>query len=318
MGRAHPRGAMPFQLTELGTLRLLAWLALLGLGVWTLARRPDAAGRAFAFWALVWAGGIQALLTLQSMATDAATQQLLYRADYYAILLASPSFLALLLYAPRRVARANLGLALLLAPALLLALWFATDKARFITETVQGGAYAAPNAGFMQVLYHVVLWSGFSVGMLWLGWKAPSLEPRARASATWLMAGLALFAADRLARTVTWWLRDPTTLPGGVEGAIYTVYTIPVYAVGIAWMVLRDQRVPGGANVGLAALLGLAVGATSLGTFGMAGLGTGIGVLLSALLAPLYGALLAQGVLEAPSDAVVPAKRDRAAVLSEA
>lgn len=319
MARARGAGAMAFQLDPVSALRTVAWGALLLVGLWVFARRPDAAGRAFALWAVVWAGGIQLVLSLQSMATDAATQALLYRAGYYAILLSSSSFLALLAYAPRRAPRANLLAALALAPGLLAAALFALDHRAFITETVQGGAYAAPNAGAMAWLYHVFIWSGFLVGMLWLGWRAPALPPRARHAASWLMAGLAVFAGDRFARTATWWVRDPRTMPGPPEGWVYGFFML-AFGVGVLWMVLRARALRGGANVGLAALLGLAVGATSIATLsvGPGGPVTTIGVVLSALLAPLYGLLMAQGVLDAPGEATVRARKERSAVLSEA
>lgn len=297
-------------------LRLLAWLALLGIGLWTWARRPDAAGRAFAFWAVVWAWGVQGVLSLQAMATDAATQQWLYRVAYYSILFSSSAFLVVLVHAPRRVARARAWLTALLTPPLVAALAFAWAHGAFITESLGVGAYSAANTAPLQVGFPAAVWTGFLAAMLWLGWRAPSLEPRARGSATWMMAGLALFAADRFARTAALWVRDPATLGEAPEGWVYGLFMLG-FGVAVLWMVLRARPIPEGANVTLAALAGAAVGFTAIATFGVAG-GTTVPVLLSALLGPLYGALLAIGVLEAPADSVAYARRGRAAVLTEA
>ncbi|HEV8359606.1 MAG TPA: hypothetical protein VGR28_04025 [Candidatus Thermoplasmatota archaeon] len=310
---------MPFQFALVPGLRAIAWAAALLVGLWVLARRPDAAGRAFAFWALVWAGGVQLLLSLQALATDAATQQVLYRAANYAILFSSSAFLAVLLYAPRPQPRRRVALAALIALPALAALAFAWDHGAFLAETLDGG-YSATNAGAYALAFHPVLWTGFLVGMLWLGWRAPALEGSARASATWLMAGLALFAADRFTRTATWWVREPSTIGPPPDGPIYALYMV-AFGVAVAWMALRARRIPDGANVGLAALVGGAVGATGIITYGLTDpqfAGTTAGVLLSALLAPLYTLLLAGGALDAAgSDAVVHARRQRAAVLSE-
>jgi hypothetical protein len=86
-------------------------------------------------------------------------------------------------------------------------------------------------------------------------------------------------------------------------------------------MALRARGLRGeGGNVALASLLGLAVGATTIVTYGVPQLGGGLtaGVVLSALLGPLYTALLAQGVLAAPATSWVAAREGRAAVLAEA
>ena len=305
---------MPFEFQAVPALRAAAWILLLALALRVLLRRPDAAGRAFAFWAFVWAGGIQLVLSLQVMATDAPTQQVLFRAAYYAILVGTPAFLLLLLYVPRRQSFATPAAAGLLALAALLCITFAGSHGAFLAEAVVDGTYASANAGAMQFLFPVVVWGGFLAGMAWLAWRVPHLEGAARRSATWVMAGLALFAADRFARTAALWVRDPSTLGAPPEGQVYGLFML-AFGVAVVAMALRTRALPDGANVGLAALLGGAVGATAIATFDGA---TTVPVLLSALLAPLYGALIAQGVREAPAEAEVPARAGRAAVLTEA
>jgi hypothetical protein len=299
-------------------LRLLAWILALAIGLATYVKRPDAAGRAFAFWTVVWAGGIQLVLTLQGAATDAGTQLVLYRAAYYATF-CSTAFAAILLYAPARAPRATwAAFALLVAPALA-ALAFAGDHGAFLVEGVQQGNYIPANSPAMTLFYHVVLWTGFSLAMLALAWRAPALPDAQARAATWLMAGLALFAADRFARTWTWWLRDPATLPAGLEGQVYAFFIMGAFGVGISAMLLRARALPG-ADVRIAALVGLVLGGASFLTYGVAALGGGstAGVVVSALLGPAYTWLLARGVLATPTDAVALAQGARAAVLAEA
>lgn len=299
---------MALELQAVPALRAVAWALLVALGLLVWARRPDAAGRAFAFWAFVWGGGIQLVLAAQEMATDLATQQVLYRAAYYAVLASSPAFLALLLYVPRRAPRATLLLAAALAAAVLGGLAFALDHGAFLAETYEGG-YAPANVGAMAFLFPAAVWSGFLAGMLWLGWRAPAMPPAARDAATWIMAGLALFAADRAARTAALGLRDPATLGAPPEGFVYAGF-MAAFGLAAAWMAWRTRGLADGANVGFAALVGGAVGATAMVTYGWAGGATTFPVLMSALLAPAYGALVALGVRRAstaPADAAGPA-----------
>jgi hypothetical protein len=308
---------MVLDLQAAGALRLMAWGLLLALGAWGLAKRPDAAGRAFAFFAVVWAGGIQVVLVLQAAATDAATQQFLYRLAYYAILASTSAILAVVLYAPERLARANVLLAAVLALPVVLALSFASDHQAFLVERFDGGAYDQQNTAAMQVGFPVLVWSGFLLSMLWLGWRAPALPGPSRGSAGWLIAGLGLFAADRSARTATAWVRDPASLGPGLEGQVYGLFMLAFGAAAL-WMVLRARGLPG--PVRLAALGGAAVGATSIATFGQPALGGGLafGVLLSALLAPAYGYLLWRGVAAAPSESLAYGRQGRTAVMVEA
>lgn len=292
---------MAFDLQAAPFLRALAWAALVALGLWVWAKRPDAAGRAFAYWAFVWGGGVQLTLAVQAMATDAPTQQLLYRVAYYAILASTPAFIALLLFAPRRAARATPVVGVLLGLTVLAALAFALDHGAFLAEAVTDGAYTPTNAGPMAFGFPVLVWSGFLAGMLWLAWRAPSWPARERTAATWLMAGLALFAADRCVRTFAMAVRDPATLGAPPEGWVYGLF-MAAFGVAALLMVLRTRALPDGANVGLAALLGGALGATAMVTYGIGG-GTTIPVVVSAMLGPLYGALMAEGVRCAPEAA---------------
>jgi histidine kinase-like protein len=304
-GTARRRAAVAFAFQLIPALRLAAWAALLAIGLWVWVRRPDAAGRAFAFWALVWAGGVQMVLSLLSLATDAATQQVLNRASNYAILLSSSAFVAILLYAPRPQPRLRWLLAPLLAIPIVGMVLLATNHGAFLTETVDVAGYSASNATLYGYAFHPILWTGFLGAMLWLGWRAPRWEGAARMSAVWLMGGLALFTADRFARTAAWYVRDPTTIGPGPDGPIYGLYML-AFGAAVAFMAWRARRVPNGAKVALAALAGAAIGATSIATFSPTDLSAG--VLLSALVAPAYGVLLAKGVLAAPAsaDAVLP------------
>lgn len=307
---------MPFALEPQAALRAAAWVALLGVGLWVVAQRRDAAGRAFALWAAVWGGGVQLLLSVQAMATDAATQQLLYRSAYYAILFSTPAFLGVLVWAPSPGAQAPRLRALVLLAGVVAELAFALDHGAFLAERVEGARYVPTNAGAMQAGFPAAVWTGFLAGLVGLGLRAPRLDPAAQRSAAWLMAGLALFAADRFLRTAMLWVRDPATLGEPPEGWVFGLFMLALGAATL-WMVARALPLPGARVVRLAALAGAAAGSTALFTFGLAG-PAGIPVLVSALLGPAYGALLAKGVLLAPRPILAVAQRDRLALLSEA
>jgi len=312
--------AFDLRFDTIATIRALAWALAVGIALWTVARRPDAAGRAFALWAIVWAGGVQLVLSLDGMASSAATAQLLYRVAYYPTLFTSAAFLALLCVVPTHVARSAALRASVLGFGLLVLAAFALDHGAFVTETVTDGAYAGNNAGLGSIVYHPLIWTGYVVGLLWLGWQAPAWPERLQRSASWLMAGLGLFAADRFARTLTEFLVAPATLPGGFEGAAYFA-SMMAFGPGVAWMVLRFRRQPLARRVTRACLAGAAIGATGIVTFLTPPLfGVDLSaapVLFSALLGPAYVYLASRGALEATTEDLVPARGARAAVLSE-
>jgi hypothetical protein len=305
-----------FEVQLFPALRVAAWALALAIGLWVVTKRLDAPGRAFGFWVLVWAGGIQMVLGLQALATDIATQQLLGRLAYYGILFSSSAFACLVICMVTKSSTArDLALAVILGIGTGLGAAFALNHRAFVFETAASGAYASLNVGVMPILYPAVIWSGFLAGMLWLGWNARRAPPSGTA---WLMAGLALFAADRFARTAALWLRDPATLGPGLEGATYGWFML-AFGIAVAWMIVRAQGTPAWKPVAASSAAGAIVGATAFATFGTAGAAgaSAVPVLLSALLGPAYVALAARGVLA--RDVVAVRARDaREAILADA
>lgn len=261
------------------------------------------------------------MLSLQALAADAPTQQVLSRLAYYAILLSSSAFACALLFVPRQLRHARAAAIVLLALGALSCLVFAANHGAFVAESVQDGSFVSANIGAMQALYPVVIWTGFLGGLLWLGWRAPGLATEDLPAARWLMAGLGLFAADRFARTAALWVRDPATLGSGLEGAAYGWFML-AFGVGVGWMLLRSRTLAGARTIAMASGIGAAVGATALVSTSLVSLGIQgammLPVLFSALLGPCYVALIAKGALAAPCGAtLVHARGERDAVLAD-